>query len=101
MRPVISRHRCARSAAIIMEPTLLPPGNKVGHVCPFNRKTMHFDQPDQPRGFVRLSSLIERSEMNFNTYRPQRREIKQRSHATENFTFETLDINLDDCRDSM
>ena len=83
------------------ETDTLPLGDKVGYVGPFNRKIMRFGQPDQPRGFVRLSSLIERTEMNFNTYRPQRGKIKHRSHAVEDLALETFDINLDDCGDSM
>ena len=83
------------------EAATLPLGDKMRHIGPFNRKIMRFGQPDQPRGFVRLSSLIERTEMNFNTYRPQRGKIQHRGHAVENLAFETLDINLDDCRDTM
>ena len=84
-----------------MKPDTLPLSDKVGCVGPFNRKIMCFGQPDQPPGFVRLSPLIERTEVNFNTYRPQRGKIKRRSHAIKDLTFETLDINLDDCRNSI
>ena len=70
-------------------------------VGPFDRKLMRFDQLDQPPGFVRLSSLIERTEVNFHAYRPQRGKIEHRSHAVEDLAFETLDINLDDGGDNM
>ena len=76
-------------------------GDKVRYVGPFNPKVMHFGQPDQPCGFVRFSSLIERAEMNFNAYRPQRGKTKRRSHAVEDLALETFNINLDDCGDSM